>query len=154
MPDKLLPNSVPYQETRYVFHLSVPRAELKSIAKCVWSYHYQCSPHKRQAFGANNFLATMMLQQAGCGVCQGLHNYHSLILIKPAMVLVDLAGQLQYQRALKLAVKNDEWLVLPNDMMEQGHFRQTRIYVSDFWKADLYIKKGEPIRSPDKYRLT
>jgi hypothetical protein len=143
----------PFRETRYVFHVIISESDLVPIAKGVWVYNYQCTPDKRLAYRADDLIGTFALQQAGCDVCGGVSKLHSVILIKPAIVLEDLASQSRYQRALKLAVKNDEWLLLPNDIMEQGQFRRTRIYVADFWNADLYIKKGEPTREPDSFKF-
>ncbi|MES2829225.1 MAG: hypothetical protein V4687_13770 [Bacteroidota bacterium] len=152
-PDELLPCTTPYEETRYVFHVAILKTELKPVSKGVWSYQYQCNPRLKLSNYVNGFLKTFALQNAGCDVCGGMVKRHSLLLIKPIDFMEDLNGQPEFKRTLKLAVKNDEWLLLPNDLMDHG-FRRTRIYPADFWKANQYIKKGEPRRTPESFTFS
>jgi hypothetical protein len=149
-PDELEECQVPYQETRYVFRLQIERKQLTPISKGVWAYLYQCNARLKSSNHPNGFINTIALQNAGCDVCGGVTKAHSLILIKPAHCIEGLKKEPEFKRTHQLAVKNDEWLLLPNDLMEHG-FRRTRIYRADFWDARLYTKKGEPVRTSPVY---
>jgi len=151
-PDKLLSCPTPYEETRYVFHVVIPWAELRPISKGVWEYKYQCNPQSKHSNYAGDLINTLILQQVSCDVCGGFMKAHSLLLVKPSAFMDDMDSDAAYKRALRLAVKNDEWLLLPNDLMDHG-FRRTRIYPADFWLANLYTIMGEPLRTPDTFKF-
>lgn len=145
-PDELVACTIPFTETRYVFHMQIPENELKAIATGVWEFNYACNTDLKSSNIPGDDLLTFALRYSSCPLCDPNSKSHSLMLVKPSMFMSDLINVAKYRRANKLADKNDEWIILPNDLIEHG-LRGTRIPRANFWEANHYVLRGEPQRN-------
>lgn len=142
-PANLVPCTISHKETRYVFHLKIPKSELIPLSKGTWEFFFTCN---RQLLDGNtsNSLLKHSLRHNDCPFCNSVSKVHSIILVKPILVFPDLKDDKKYDRAKKLTNKNEEWLVLPNDPQERTlKHRKTRIPRADFWDVEHYNLLGE-----------
>lgn len=143
-PDKLVKCAIPLKETRYVFHLALNKKDLRNISNGVWEFNFACNTNLKSSNFSANSLLDHVLKYYACPLCGSASKSHSLLLIRPSVIMSGLNDR-KYKRANNLAEKNDEWLVLPNDLIEHGH-RGTRIPRADFWHVQHYILSDEPER--------
>ncbi len=127
---------------REVFHMQIPESELKVISTGVWEFNYACNKDLRSSNIPGDDIRTFALRYSSCPLCGSVSKLHSLLLVKPSMFMSDLTNVAKYKRANKLADKNDEWMILPNDLIEHG-LRGTRIPRADFWQARHYLLQNE-----------
>lgn len=140
-PDDLIDCLTPYQETRYVFNLQIPEAELISISKGVWEFNYACNKDLKSS-NIDNEIESFVLRYNTCPLCGSVKKIHNIILVKPSLFMSDVSGEINYKRAITLGEKNTEWLILPNDSIG-NNFRSTRIQRANFWTANHYILRNE-----------
>ena len=142
-PNNLIPCLEPYQETRYIFHLKIPKSEIKEISTGVWEFHFACNKNLKTANNSKDILTTYALTYHDCPVCNSVLKAHSIILVQTTLFIPNLKDD-KYKRAKKLSDKNDEWLILPNDLDHHVFkHRTTRIPRADFWIAEHYNLDGE-----------
>ena len=152
-PENLIPCPEAYKETRYVFHVKIPFDELIPITAGVWEYKFKCNPNLKQVYKLNEdepfetIAHNWALTFVGCETCGAMQKNHSMLVINPLLILNELPEQKKYKRAKNLILKNNEWLLLPNDIINFGH-RGTRIQLADFWDVHGYTIKGEAERNP------
>lgn len=152
-PNDLVPTAEPYSETRYIFKLSIPLNELKLIANGVYEFCFACNKNLKTPFKLNEFdpleviTHTWALQYADCPVCNSFQKNHSIIVINPLLAFDRQKEEKEFKRSLKLAEKNSEWIILPNDIIDNG-FRGSRIQPADFWGMHGYKMAGEEARNP------
>jgi hypothetical protein len=151
-PADLITCSEPYLETRYVFEMVFDTKDLIKLEEGVWEYRFTCNPALKSPYVKSDdpiksIALDYALKYPVCVVCDLRFKNHSLIIIQPEKILPADPGDDTYARAIKLAAKNAEWLILPNDIINFG-FRGTRIPPANFWCARGYILKGETARDP------
>ncbi len=152
-PENLISTTEPYAETRYVFKMDIPMEELKPIVPGVYEYRFACNKNLKTAYKLNEYdvyepiLQTYALQFADCPQCGSVHKSHSIIVINPLVAFNHLKDDKNIKRSIRLAQKNLEWLILPNDIIQDG-FRASRIQPANFWKAEGYTMLGEAVRNP------
>ncbi|MES2266805.1 MAG: hypothetical protein V4520_08595 [Bacteroidota bacterium] len=143
----------PYKETRYVFKMQIVMDDLTPLEKGVWEYNFACNPDLKVPYKLNAddefepIARAWALRFSGCGICGSVHKKHSLKIINPILYLDGHSKDKKFNRSLRLAKKNLEWIVLPNDIISNG-FRASRIQPANFWKVQGYTMSGEPERSP------
>jgi len=133
----------PYLETRYVFKLMIECSELIPLSTGVWLYRFACNNSKKTS-NVPGSIVGQLLAQKNCPMCHGIAKNHSLILID-TLGFSDLADG-DFKRANLLADKNKEWLILPNDPLENSPHRCTRIQPADFWTVEHFTLASDDPR--------
>jgi hypothetical protein len=141
---------VAYGETRYVFCIAVERSDLIEITDGVFEYRFRCNPMLKAANSPDPIL-TAILQNTGCPVCDGTRNTHSIIFVDTVCFLERHKHLAMYEGAYNNAIRDNEWLLLPNDPL--GQFKEARIPRADFWSAIHYIAMKDGSRDPETFAM-
>jgi hypothetical protein len=150
-----------FAETRYVFKMDIPVDELTPITKGVFEFRFACNKDLKNPYKLNEddpfetVARQWALRYAICEQCGGVQKNHFIRVINPQIAFDHLTADKDFKRSLRLAKKNLEWLILPNDIINNG-FRAARIQPANFWKVQGYTMEGEEKRNPftvpyDKY---
>lgn len=143
----IVPCDNDYYETHYVFTMVIPRSELVQLDNARYLFTYACNQSLLQANSPDpHGIVTYALRYAICEVCGGVERNHSVIVIDNIRALEKVRHVESYRTAFNNAVKDKEWLILPNDPLD--HIRSGRIRRANFWSAEHYVVPNEAARDP------
>ncbi|TWV11244.1 hypothetical protein FQ707_11190 [Bacteroidaceae bacterium HV4-6-C5C] len=135
----ILKSANDYEETRYLFILTINTADIYTIGNGLFLYSYNCNPTLKQT-DSNNFInriaLTPQLQNQICPICENKHKVHQIILVNTVEYLNHYPNHAGSKEAIENSIEDKEWLVLPYDY--QDEFRSTRIPRADFWNVELF----------------
>ena len=141
----IIENADEYEETRYLFTYNLNDNLLDQKGKGIYLYKYRCNldlikPDKKDNDTLLNFFKYNS-EEKPCPICENKYDNHSLILIDSYEYLINNANDVKYEGAIESTKNDNEWLVLPFDML--GMFRSSRIQRADFWFAEHFKVIGE-----------
>lgn len=133
-----------YNETRYLFTLTIDDNYIIEFGNGIYSYAFNCNP-KLKSFdsGEEPHMSALRFTYSNeiCPICENQHKTHRILLINSYEYLTKNARQAKYDGAIEFAENDNEWLVLPFDPL--GIHRSSRIPRADFWIAEHYKVIGE-----------
>ena len=124
----------------YLFIANIPDKDLIDLGNGIFLYRFKCN-YKR-AKTDSNFITNLILAEfVRCNICTESPLYlHELLVID---VVTYLAYAVKSNSELKTAFLNakrdNEWLLMPLDLMSDGKGFQSRIPISDFWRNELTV---------------
>jgi hypothetical protein len=138
----ILQNANDYYETRYLFTLNIDEKE--KISDGIYLFRFNCNPKLKRSDSGQEPHKTILNYENSteiCPLCINKDRAHQILLINSYEYLVCNQIQERYQGALEFSKNDNEWLVLPFDLL--GKFRATRIPRADFWTVNHYKVIGE-----------
>jgi hypothetical protein len=139
------PEENDYEETRYLFELTINTGEMLPIDdyQTMFKYYYNCNYNLKEANSISPLERLMLdVTPAGtyaksCPICNNMTvKGHVLVLIDAVKYLNHYKSGEAFEGAIGLAENDREWLVLPTD--KSGNFSGTTIPRAGFWDAHLY----------------
>lgn len=144
MDSLLLEKTDNYNETRYLFEMSIDDNELVSHGKGIYSFDFCCNPRlKCSDSGQEPHLSYFqhLHSEEICPICMNQYRNHKVLLINSFEYLREFETHSKYKKAISFAHNDKEWLVLPFEPL--GIHRSARIQRADFWIAEHFKVTGE-----------
>ncbi|TRU46263.1 MAG: hypothetical protein EWV91_13025 [Microcystis aeruginosa Ma_QC_Ca_00000000_S207] len=139
---------IDYFETHYIFTIDIEEEKLIKINEGIYFFEYACNPLLKQP--NSPYILDYPAVVPTCPICQGLKSNHSLYLIDSVEFLNRHSDSEKYKGAFENAIRDKEWLLLPNDSINHG--RSARIPRADFWSVTHFMVEGKP-RDPFRYSI-
>lgn len=134
-----------YEETRYIFKMTLEDVFIQELCNGIYLYHYACNPglQTSDSNSEHRLILESIFSYKVCPQCRNENRNHSMILINSYEYLKCHINHEGYDGAIKFAQQDEEWLVLPYDNFEDTNFRKARIPRADFWAVEHFKVFGE-----------
>ncbi len=142
-----------YEETRYMFKMTLEDDLIQEHGNGIYQYFYACNP-KLQTSDSNSehkLILDSIFSSKDCPQCKNEDRNHSMLLINSYEYLKNHVDHEKYDGAIRFAHQDEEWLVLPYDNFENTNFRKARIPRADFWTVEHFKVVGESRPNMEEY---